>query len=322
MEISEYARNTHVVNMSETSPAKTIPLSVKDKVCLGRRILRSPNISPKSAVQALLVLLLHGSKYLYDAEKMDMYEKIVTDSLGSGQHEVAKEYLLLLERRFGSKSNRIRLLKGMLLEAEGNDAEAEKQYVEILRSNPSHLGAVQRQAAMRAGKGKIRDAIRILEYDLVYSDESKEKFTFREIHPKDQKTLLQLSKWYYELNECDRAIHCIEDCVLSDPDNYVYHARAGELEFQQKQWKNSIAYFSHSLLLNDSVNNCRAAFGLHQATKNALLAVKQHGNKMTGVLEVEAVQKLHQKVRMQIKKMYAKSSLLTIVELYLERTSM
>lgn len=322
MELSEYARNTRVVNMSETSPAKTISLSIKEKVRLGRRILQSPNISPKSAAQVLLVLLLHGSKYLYDSEKVNMYEKIVVDSLGSGQHEVAKEYLLLLERRFGSKSNRIRLLKGMLLEAEGNDTEAEKQYVEILRSNPSHLGAVQRQAAMRAGKGKIREAIRILEYDLVYSDESKEKFTFQEIHLKDQKTLLQLSKWYYELNECDRAIHCIEECILSDPYNYVYHARAGELQFQKKQWENSIAYFSHSLLLNGSANNCRAAFGLHQATKNALVAVKQQGNKMAGALEVEAVQKLHQKVCMQIKKMYAESSLLSFVELYLERTSM
>lgn len=320
MDPEEFIRETRAVAMPEVSPAKLKTLSTAEKVTLGRRILKNSMISPAAGVSALISVLLDGVKHLFDAEKMEFYEKIVIQSLGAGDKKLANKYIALLERRFGQKSNRVRLLKGLFFEANGEEAEAEKLYAEILRADPSNCKAVQRRAAIQAGKGNLSDAVRILEYDRVYSSDNNEKFKFSEIHPADQGTLLQLSKWYYELNDYEKAIYYIDECILFGADNYVYHLRAGELNFQQKKWSKSIAHYSHSLLLNDTPNNCRGALGLHQAIKHAI-ATKE-GNPIENEHPWETLIELYESVCLKIRKMYSKSPLLSYIEIYLNESAL
>lgn len=311
-----FKKESQAVVMSEVSPAKTIPLSLKKKASLGRRILNNSMISPKAALQVLLGLLIEGGKHLYDSEKMDFYERIVIEALGTGDENTARTYIGLLEKRFGKNSNRIHFLQGLLHESKGEEGEAEKLYAEILRKDPSNAKAIQRRATMQAAKGNLHDAIRILEYDLVYLDENKEKYTYLEIHPADVKTYLQLSKWHYELNEYEKAIHFLEECILCEADNYIYHTRIGELYFEHKEWGKSIVHFSHSLLLNSTTNNCRAAFGLHLAIKNALAS--QQDNLIEDANPKETLATLYKKVSEKLMNMYAESPLKGYVKEYLK----
>lgn len=307
--------------MSDIAPSGMVRLPLKTKFNFLKRINMNKMLSPRAILQ-LALNVLHGGSGMYEAERMQTYELVVVEALGSGQKEVAKEYLTKLEKRFGLKSTRVMSLQGLYLEAEGKVAEAKRTYGEILKADPGNAFAIQRLSAMEKAQGNIREAARILENDLVYTDDNGEKHTYLQIHRTDVTAFRELSKLFYELNDLEKAAFYAEEEILFNNDSYILHCRLGEILYQQKDYVKSVSSFAHSLLMNPSPNNTRAAYGLRQSTAKVLAAHRSGSVRMPDETAVKFTEELHEMVAEKLLAMYRESPLLPAVEQYIQKTAL
>lgn len=307
--------------MSEIAPSSMVRLPTKSKLSILKRINMNKMLSPRAVLQ-LALNVLHGGSGMYEAEQMQTYELVVVDALLSGQRDVAKEYLTKLEKRFGMKSNRIMSLQGLYLESEGKIAEAKRTYGEILKTEPGNSFCVQRLSAMEKAQGNLREAARMLENDLVYTDENNEKHTYLQIHRMDVNAFRELSKLFYELNDLDKAIYYAEEEILFNNDSYILHCRLGELLYQKKDYVKSVSSFAYSLLMNPSPNNSRAAYGLRQSTAKLLNAHRSGSLRIPDDTAVKFTEELHEMIAEKLLAMYRDSPLLPVVEQYIDKTAL
>ncbi|KAK7195111.1 Tetratricopeptide repeat [Novymonas esmeraldas] len=267
-------------------------------------------------------LLAGGSSGLSSSELYEVYEQVLVASLECGRIEQATMYLNLLESRFGKKSMRVSHLRGLCLEAQGKVPEAKRLYEQLLKDMPTNDFCVKRLSAMYKGEGNYEAAIRVLEDDLVYTDEDDKQHTFFEVHRGDALSAYrELSHLHYLLGNTDKAIFYAEEGLLFDSESFFAHVRLGELYYMKRDLKRCVVEYTQSLLFNSQQNNARAAYGLWQVTNEM---VRQH---QTGARKIEEeeqltkIQDLRTYAAETLRRMYAGTAMLSALDAYLQRES-
>ena len=178
---------------------------------------------------------------------------------GSGDGEamaLADEYVRRLSARFPG-SQRLAVLGGRLSEARGDYDGAMAAYDGVLKEDANNLFALKRQVAVLRGRGRLADAARKLVAHL-------------NIVCADADAWLQLADLFLSQQQYRKAAFCMEELILINPMNYVYHLRyaevlftmsGGERSHNAEQVRLARKYFAHALELKPQ-RNLRALYGL------------------------------------------------------------
>ncbi|EDO39540.1 predicted protein [Nematostella vectensis] len=206
------------------------------------------------------LLLEHGNK-LGD-ELWTIYEQVFLASLDSGKLDLATMCLKELNTQFPN-SMRVKKLKGMRLEALGRFDDAERIYDKILEAEPANAVALKRKIAILKAENKMVEAIKEL-------NEYLTKFM------NDQEAWMELVELYITHQDLKKAKFCMEELILTNPHNHLYHQRyaeilytIGDLESMEKSRK----YFAQSLKLDN--NNMRALYGFFMAASHLSISAKE-----------------------------------------------
>ncbi|KAG5508150.1 hypothetical protein JKF63_05404 [Porcisia hertigi] len=265
-------------------------------------------------------LLAGGSSGLSSSELYDVYEQVLIASLECGRIEKATMYLNLLESRFGKKSVRVSHLRGLCLEAQGKIQDAKKLYEQVLKDMPTNDFCVKRLSAMYKSEGNYEEAIRVLEEDLVYTDEDGKQHSYFEVHRGDALlTYRELSNLHYLLGSIEKAIFYAEECLLFDTESYFAHVRLGELYYIKRDLPRCVVEYAQSLLFNSQHNNSRAAYGLWQAANEMLRQHHSGLKKIEEEAELTQTQDLRTFAAETLRRMYAGTPMLSALDAYLQR---
>uniref|UniRef100_A0A7N0TA71 ER membrane protein complex subunit 2 n=1 Tax=Kalanchoe fedtschenkoi TaxID=63787 RepID=A0A7N0TA71_KALFE len=159
----------------------------------------------------------HGLTILNDVKQRSalgpdewtLYEQVAVAAMDCQCLEVAKECVKALQKKFpGSK--RVGRLEGMLLEAKGAWAEAEKAYSSLLEDNPFDQVVQKRRIAMEKARGNISTAIDFLN-------------KYLEIFVADHDAWREHAEIYVSLQMYKQAAFCCEELILAQPTISLYH---------------------------------------------------------------------------------------------------
>jgi len=187
----------------------------------------------------------------------------------SEEIRAAQEYIAALSARF-SGSLRVKRLEGMMWEAKGEHDLALADYDEILEEDPHNLQAIRRQVAICRSRGR-------------YGEAAKRLIDYLQTFCSDTEGWLMLTDLYLLAQQYKRAAFCMEELILINPMNYIYHIRAGEICYtlgtaahggSHYQLLTARKYFAHTLELKPEAN-LRALYGM-------LLACSVMGNSTKG----------------------------------------
>ncbi|CAJ1041654.1 Tetratricopeptide repeat/TPR repeat, putative [Leishmania guyanensis] len=308
------------LSLQSLTPVDLKQLSRQQKITLVQNYRASGARNANKMLFLATDLLAGGSSGLSSSELYDVYEQVLIASLECGRIENATMYLNLLESRFGKKSVRVSHLRGLCLEAQGKIPEAKKLYEQVLKDMPTNDFCVKRLSAIYKSNGHYEEAIRVLEKDLVYTDEDDKQHTYLEVHCGDAlSTYRELSNLHYLLGNIEKAIYYAEECLLLDTESYFAHVRLGELYYMKRDLPRCAIEYSQSLLFNSQQNNSRAAYGLWQVANEML---RQHHSGVKRI-EEEAVLTQTQDLRTYaaetLRRMYAGTPMLSALDAYLQR---
>jgi len=128
--------------------------------------------------------------------------------------------------------------------------EANQAYDEMIRKDESNSLLYKRKIAILIAERRIPEAIKEL-------TEYLKKFM------NDQESWLELSELYIQEQEYSKAAFCIEELILANPHNHLYHERYAEIQYTintPESLELSRSYYAQALRLNQ--NNLRALYGL------------------------------------------------------------
>eukprot|EP00310_Coccolithus_braarudii_P019050 CAMPEP_0183338942 /NCGR_PEP_ID=MMETSP0164_2-20130417/6054_1 /TAXON_ID=221442 /ORGANISM="Coccolithus pelagicus ssp braarudi, Strain PLY182g" /LENGTH=323 /DNA_ID=CAMNT_0025508869 /DNA_START=55 /DNA_END=1026 /DNA_ORIENTATION=- len=169
---------------------------------------------------------------------------------------LATQYCTTLSARFPG-SLRVKRLKAMMLEAKGEYEVAMNEYDEIMKEDPNNLFAMKRQVACLRARNKPSEAAKKLVEHL-------------NVVCADADAWVQLADLYLQQQQHRKAAFCMEELILINPMNYMYHIRYGEILFtiggcerghNAELVRTARKYFAHALELKPQ-NNLRALYGL------------------------------------------------------------
>ncbi|KAG5481786.1 hypothetical protein GH5_06728 [Leishmania sp. Ghana 2012 LV757] len=308
------------LSLQSLTPVDLKQLSRQQKIMLVQNYRASGARNANKMLFLATDLLAGGSSGLSSSELYDVYEQVLIASLECGRIENAMMYLNLLESRFGKKSVRVSHLRGLCLEAQGKIAEAKKLYEQVLKDLPTNDFCVKRLSAIYKSDGHYEEAIRVLEEDLVYTDEDDKQHTYFEVHRGDAlPTYRELSNLHYLLGNIDKAIYYAEECLLFDNESYFSHVRLGELYYMKRDLPRCVIEYSQSLLFNSQQNNSRAAYGLWQVTSEMLRQHQSGARKIENEAELAQTQDLRTYAAETLRRMYAGTPMLSALDAYLQR---
>jgi tetratricopeptide (TPR) repeat protein len=199
------------------------------------------------------VLLKDYSGKLGD-EVWVIHEQVLTAALDTGDIKLAEKSLKCLQDRFSKNSARVKRLEGLIMEGKEEFEEALVYYDELLKDNPSDTLVIKRKIAIYKAQGEMAMAI----------DQLVELL---EMTMADYESWSELADLYITQHQYDKAAFCLEELILSNPHNYVYHQQYAEVCYTQNTLESlEIArkYYCASLKLNPS--NLRSLYGLYQTS--------------------------------------------------------
>lgn len=188
-------------------------------------------------------------QYLGD-EKWQVLEQVCIAAMDLHDSEIIKECLTQLDNKFPN-SVRVKRLKAMAkLELRERFEDAILFYEEMIKKDESNSLLYKRKIAILIAERRIPEAIREL-------TEYLKKFM------NDQESWLELSELYIQEQEYSKASFCIEELILANPHNHLYHERYASIQYTintPESLELSRSYFAQALRLNQ--NNMRALYGL------------------------------------------------------------
>lgn len=203
-------------------------------------------------------VLKHGLSILNDPKKRSglgpeewtLYEQVAVAAMDCQCLDVAKECIKVLQKKFpGSK--RVGRLEGMLLEAKGSWAEAEKAYSSLLEDNPCDQVVHKRRVAMAKAQGNIPAAIDWLN-------------KYLEIFMADNDAWTELAEIYISLQMYKQAAFCYEELILSQPTVPLYHLAYADVLYTLGGLENlqtAKKYYASTIDLTGG-KSTRALFGI------------------------------------------------------------
>ncbi|KAI2473743.1 tetratricopeptide [Annulohypoxylon bovei var. microspora] len=194
------------------------------------------------------------------------YENLLLSCLRTGDDESAHQCLGRLVNRFGNDNERIMALKGILKEADANDAATLnavlKEYDQILQDNPTNIPILKRRVALLRSIGRISESVSAL-------------ISLLDISPTDAEAWAELSDLYFSQGLYSQAIFALEEVLVLQPNAWNIYARLGEILYiaskssgDASQLVEALKRFSRSIELCDGY--LRGYYGLKLTTKQLL----------------------------------------------------
>lgn len=197
------------------------------------------------------LILEHGNK-LGD-ELWTIYEQVFLASIDCRKMDLATMCLRELKTQF-PKSIRVEKLNAMRLEAFEKYEEAEQIYDKILEAEPANAVVRKRLVAILKAQNKVGEAIKEL-------NEYLRKFM------SDQEAWTELAELYISQQDHKKAKFCMEELILMNPHNHLFHQRYAEILYTlggNENMEKARKYFAQALKLDN--NNMRALFGFFLAS--------------------------------------------------------
>ncbi len=272
-EINKIIDNLNLLNVSDTfnNVTKRIPVATQVALCLGFHTGTASAFQHHNCRQPRVIfrlasnLIVHHASSMSAAELYNIYEVGAQAALDLGHDNIASDWIIVLKNRFG-KCPRVMRLMGLMEEAQGNSAKAMEHYERARQEFPNEIWPVKRLSALHKSKGRIGDAIAVLESRNVYVDKVDEKsYPFRQLHPLDDGALKELITLHWMNNSADKALFFAEELLLLDPHNFLFLSRVAELCYANGAFDRAISAYSQSVRLNPHSSNCRAVLGLWQS---------------------------------------------------------
>uniref|UniRef100_A0A2C9KIV9 ER membrane protein complex subunit 2 n=1 Tax=Biomphalaria glabrata TaxID=6526 RepID=A0A2C9KIV9_BIOGL len=177
-----------------------------------------------------------------------VYEQVCAAALDCQRFDTAELCIQALDNKF-PKSIRVRRLKGMLYEAREEYTDAEEEYNSILEKDETNMYAKKRKIAILKARQKISEAIHSL------NDYLKSFMT-------DYEAWNELCDLYLSQLDYNNAAFCLEELIMYNPHNHLYHQKYAEIRYTQGGNENielARTYFAQAVKLNP--NNLRALYG-------------------------------------------------------------
>ena len=197
------------------------------------------------------LILEHGNK-LGD-ELWTIYEQVFLASIDCRKMDLATMCLRELKTQF-PKSIRVEKLNAMRLEAFDKYEEAEQIYNKILEAEPANAVVRKRLVAILKAQNRVGEAIKEL-------NEYLKKFM------SDQEAWTELAELYISQQDHKKAKFCMEELILVNPHNHLFHQRYAEILYTiggNENMEKARKYFAQALKLDN--NNMRALFGFFLAS--------------------------------------------------------
>ncbi|XP_064652261.1 ER membrane protein complex subunit 2-like [Lineus longissimus] len=217
--------------------------------------MRDENIRDSAEVVDLWDRVLFDFSYKLGDEIWIVYEQVCIAAMDTANFEVADYCLEALQNQFPN-SLRIRKLIGMKLEALDRYDEAVLRYKAVLEEDETNSVVRKRIIAVLKAQNKIPEAI-------------KELNKYLELYMADYEGWMELCDLYLAEMDYAKASFCLEELILSNAHNHLYHQKYAEIKYTQGGADNmglAQTYFSQAAKLNP--NNMRALFGLFMAATN------------------------------------------------------
>jgi len=196
-------------------------------------------------------------------EEWAVYEQVLIAALDSypSNTDLVEDCSRRLQKKFGKKSSRIRMLEGMIEEAKGRFDEANKIYDTILKDDPSYASAAKRKINIELSCGRVNEGIQLL-------------IKYLDIYMNDIEAWKELCEVYLNNRMFSAAAHCLEELILLSPHNHLFYLKYAMVLYTMGGADNLLLARQHfSMVLNLNPNNSRALIGLKLAC-NALAGIK------------------------------------------------
>jgi len=190
-----------------------------------------------------------------------VYEQVLMASLDIGSINQADHCFQKLDMQFPN-SRRVMRLLGMIKEADKDFAGALEVYDALLEEQPADEHARKRKVCTLKAQNKLVEAANELARYL--EDFQADIFAWKE-----------LCDMYLKLNEHEKAKFCIEEVLMSEPQNHAWaclHAEVCYTLGTPEDLRVARKYYALSLQLKPN-NNARALYGL-VATTSAISTAK------------------------------------------------
>lgn len=199
--------------------------------------------------------VLSNNTHKVGDEKWLIYEQVCLAALDCHRLDIAQECLHSLNHQFPG-SLRVTKLRAMELEALERYEDALKLYDSILQHDESNSVIYKRKVAVLKAQNKIPEAI-------------KELADYLKKFMSDHEAWMELADLYLAEQDYNKAAFCVEELILFNPHNHLYHQRYAEIQYTIGGFENmelARAYFAQSIKLNP--RNIRSLYGFFLSASN------------------------------------------------------
>ena len=212
-------------------------------------------------------------------------EQVFVAALDCGESTLAQSILGSLQKMF-PQSTRVAKLEGMQMEALGMYDDALKLYNDILQKEPTCAEIWRRKVAVLKAQRDVDEAI-------------KEMNEYLKVFMCDHEAWLELSELQISMQNYADAAYCLEEVLLSNPHNHLYHQRYAEIHYTlggPESYTLACKHYAKAIKLNP--RNIRALYGYHISLCAVISSTK--GSKV-----LKEKKEVLEWVSAQIKKVYS-----------------
>ena len=220
-----------------------------EEACSTLREWRDSNVRKSEEVVELGERLVRKNSSKLKDELWLVCEQVYIAALDINRFDVAEMCLDKLFENFPD-SVRVRKLEAMKFEALGKYDQALNIYEELEKEDPTNAAVKKRKIAIL--KNKNRDSA------------IKQLTVYLQTFSTDQDAWMELADLYIEQMDYSKAAFCIEELILANAFNHIYHQRLAEIKYTQggdENVKVARQYFAQAVKLSSNTN-MRALYGL------------------------------------------------------------
>ncbi|XP_014287030.1 ER membrane protein complex subunit 2 [Halyomorpha halys] len=230
--------------------------------------------------------VLKPKAYKLGDEYYLVLEQVCIAAFDCNRLDVANDSLQVLSSKFPG-SVRIALLQVLHLEALERYDDALNLLDSIIKRDETNAAPRKRRVAILKAQGKIVEAIKDL------SD-------YLKIFMVDQEAWQELCELYLCEQEYGKAAFCMEELLLHNPHNHLFHQRLAEIKYTQGGFENmdtARLYFCQSYKLNPK--NIRSLYGIFLSSANVAASQKCTSSKKkeANQLSVWALKQINERYR-------------------------
>lgn len=247
---------------------------------------REENVRKSQELVDIWETVLKAKAHKLGDEYYLVLEQVCIASFDCNRLDVANDCLQVLTSKF-PKSLRIALLQALHLEALERYDDALQLVDSIIKTDETNAAPRKRRVAILKAQGKTLDAI-------------KELSDYLKVFMVDQDAWQELCELYLAEQEYAKAAFCMEELILHNPHNHMFHQRLAEIKYTQGGFENmeiARAYFCQSYKLNNK--NIRSLYGLFLSSANIGSSPKcvSSKKKEANQLSIWALKKINERYR-------------------------